>query len=176
VTANKAAQVPQWLPRASKRRGQPDAVTRVEEPLGQHERGPLLLRALILLLADEVPLLAVVVESLQHRRRIDGQCSGRKLDTKSIVSFVLVCFAQGLTHRCPDRPEVSRPIPIARSKESQTCHWLRDVLTISAFLKPLCSDLTTSYSQSLSAGVSAPRSRVPKNCIERNVMGQRGTL
>ena len=53
--------------------GQPGAVARVEEPLGQHERGTLLLRALILLLADEIPLLAVVVESLQHRRRIDGQ-------------------------------------------------------------------------------------------------------
>ena len=47
--------------------------------------------------------------------------------------------------------------PIARSNESHTCHWLRDVSTIIAFVKPLCSDLN---SQSLSAGDMSPRFRV----------------
>ena len=71
MTANKAAQVPQWY-RASKRRGQRDAVTRVEEPLGSMNAARCFFEPSFLLLADEVQLLAVVVESLQHRR-IDGQ-------------------------------------------------------------------------------------------------------
>jgi hypothetical protein len=37
--------------------------------------------------------------------------------------------------------------PIASSNDNQICHWLRDVSTIIAFLKPLCSDLMTLCSQ-----------------------------
>ena len=51
---------------------------------------------------------------------------------------------------------------------------MRTSETIIAFVLPLCSDLTTSYSQSLSAGERSPRFSGPKNCIRRYVVSQHG--
>jgi hypothetical protein len=116
------------------------------------------------------------VETLQHRRRIDGQ--RKRLKARAEIDHhagLVAVLRRARDARLPRATLLGADVVPHRNQQfNQICHWLRDVSTNIAFLKPLCSFLIFLISQSLSAGETSPRFRLPKNWC--HVMIQHDTI